>query len=147
MACPFFYPTQKSDAIAWSFPRRLPLGAGFCGSCRARAHQVTPADSELKEFCNLGYAQNCAHLPAERRADCLRFAVADDEGERIRLHFVYERNHAPVEHGLLEYDWVALRWSCPVVVIQMSVRLSLTARMHFWRSESMSLHHRRLHRT
>jgi hypothetical protein len=111
VACPFFYPTEKSEAIAWSFPRRLPLGAGFCGTCRAGEHEVTPADSQLKDFCNLGYAQSCAHLPEERRADCLRFAIAEDEGERIRLHFIYERNHAPVEHGFLEYDWVSLRWS------------------------------------
>ena len=70
-----------------------------------------PSHSELKDFCNLGYAQNCSHLPAERRADCLRFAVAEDKGERIRLHFIYERIHVPVEHGFVEYDWVALRWN------------------------------------
>jgi hypothetical protein len=40
----------------------------------------------------------------------LRFAIAKDEGQRITLHYVYERDHAPVEHGRLEYDCLVQRW-------------------------------------
>jgi hypothetical protein len=49
-------------------------------------------------------------MPSGRRADCVRFAVADDQGERILLHFVYERDHAPVEWGVLEYDAAGEKW-------------------------------------
>ena len=110
MACPFFFPEEKTFLIGWAFPRRLPLSAGFCGTCRAGAEPVTPTELELKDFCNLGYANRCARLPADRRADCLRFAVGRDEGGRITLQYIYEREHAPVEHGRLEYDCSAQRW-------------------------------------
>ncbi len=73
-----------------------------------------PTEIELKDFCNLGYASRCAKLPAERRADCLRFAVGKDESNKITLHYVYERDHAPVEHGRLEYDCSAKRWTVPM---------------------------------
>ena len=114
MACPFFFPEEKTFVIGWPFPRRLPLGAGFCGTCRAGAEPVTPTEIELKDFCNLGYASQCARMPAERRADCVRFAVGKDEDGRITLHYVYEREHAPVEHGRLEYDCTARRWMAPL---------------------------------
>jgi len=114
VACPFFFPDEKTFLIGWPFPRRLPLGAGFCGTCRAGAEPVVPTEIELKDFCNLGYASRCAKLPAERRADCLRFAVGKDESNKITLHYVYERDHAPVEHGRLEYDCSAKRWTVPI---------------------------------
>jgi hypothetical protein len=110
VACPYFFPTEKSWSIAWPFPRRLPLGAGFCGTCRAGVGPQTPSDAELKDFCNLGYAGQCSKLPAERRADCVRFAVARHQGDRIMLSYVYEREHTPVEHGELEYDCATQRW-------------------------------------
>lgn len=109
MACPFFFPAEKIQTIAWSFPSRLPLGAGFCGTCRAAASEIAPTEEELKEFCNLGYAGGCARLPAERRADCLRF-VARENGGRITLDYIYERDHAPVEHGRIEYDRNTQSW-------------------------------------
>ena len=73
----------------------------------------TPTETELKEFCNLGYAKQCARLPADRNADSIRFSVAPtDESakNRIRLHYSCEQNHAPVEHGLLEYDCETRSW-------------------------------------
>ena len=114
MACPYFFPAEKSWTIAWPFPRRLPLGAGFCGTCRAGTEPQTPSDAELKDFCNLGYANKCSRLPADRRADCVRFSVARHEGDWITLSYVYEREHAPVEHGQLEYDCATQRWLVPL---------------------------------
>lgn len=117
MACPFFFPAEKIHTIAWAFPSRLPLGAGFSGTCRACADQVTPSERELREFCNLGYGNGCTKLPPVRHADCLRF-VARENGTRIILDYIYERQHAPVERGRVEYDcntgtWlVALRDEC-----------------------------------
>jgi hypothetical protein len=114
VACPFFFPEERTFLIGWPFPRRLPLGAGFCGTCRAGAEPVTPTEIELKDFCNLGYASRCARMPAERRADSLRFAVGNDEGDKITFQYVYEREHAPVEHGRLEYDYTTQRWLAPL---------------------------------
>ena len=52
-------------------------------------------------------------MPAARRADSVRFAVAVDTGERIVLQYIYDRDHAPVEHGQLEYDCATELWiSC-----------------------------------
>lgn len=110
MACPYFFPTEKNATVAWGFPHRLPLGGGFCGVCTATAERHAPEDSQLREMCNLGYARNCPNVPAERSTDAVRFAVARDMGSRIRLHYSCERNHAPVEHGVLEYDCVAGKW-------------------------------------
>ncbi|HEV2989480.1 MAG TPA: hypothetical protein VG759_13650, partial [Candidatus Angelobacter sp.] len=61
----------------------------------------------MKEFCNLGYAGQCEKLPAERDADSVRFSVvpvAKSEKNRIRLHYLVEKDHAPIQHGILEYD-------------------------------------------
>jgi hypothetical protein len=110
VACPFFFPTEKTYTVAWAFSGRLPLGAGFCGQCTSGPEPVTPGDNELKDFCNLGYATQCLRLPADRRADCVRFAVAKDEGQRIVLQYVCERDHAPVEHGAVEFDCGQQRW-------------------------------------
>lgn len=111
MACPFFYPTEKSYTVAWSFPRRLPLGAGFCGTCRARYEETTPDDATLRECCNLGHAVGCGRLPATRQADSVRFSVAEDSQDQIVLAYVYDRGHLPVVHGKLEYDCGKRRWS------------------------------------
>lgn len=73
-----------------------------------------PSETELRDFCNLGNAGECTRMPAERRADCVRFSVAKDNGARILLHFVWERDHAPVEWGILDYDAAAQEWNSAV---------------------------------
>jgi len=62
VACPFFMPEEQfvSD---WPFPQRLPLGAGWMGTCTAPGHEGRrPSDEELKSGCNLGYAKACSRL-------------------------------------------------------------------------------------
>lgn len=113
MACPFFYPTERVS-LGWPFPARLPLGAGFAGTCHAGAAESIPSEAELRDFCNMGYAGGCPHLPANRCADNVRFAVARDEDSRIILHYVSERFHQPVEYGRLEYDCQLERWLAPM---------------------------------
>jgi hypothetical protein len=49
-------------------------------------------------------------MPAERRADAVRFALLKDSGDSITLHYVYEREHAPVAHGQLQYDCSRQSW-------------------------------------
>jgi hypothetical protein len=114
VACPYFYPTEKSSTIAWAFPARLPLGAGFNGTCRAADGEITPTEGELRDFCNIGYACECLRMPRTRRADGVRFAVARDEESRIILHYVSEREHEPVEYGRLEYDCMSKSWLAPL---------------------------------
>ncbi len=113
MACPYFFPTEKNFDIAWAFPRRLPLGAGFSGQCMAGGIQSKPTQAELKEFCNLGYARRCPKLPANRQADSVRFSMAATNAtsnDRLRVYYSCEQNHAPVEHGVLEYDCQTRSW-------------------------------------
>jgi len=111
VACPYFFPIQKSETIAWAFPQRLPLGAGFCGTCRTGNEEFVPDDATLRDSCNLGHALGCSRMPVQRRADAVRFVVAIDSGERIALQYVYDREHAPVEYGQLEYDCKTRAWA------------------------------------
>src|ERR1035437_2030685 len=69
VVCPFFMPEQRFESD-WPFPQRLPLGAGWAGTCTAAGHEgARPSDEELKSGCNLGYANACSRLPAARHAD------------------------------------------------------------------------------
>ena len=111
VACPYFFPTEKSSTVSWAFPQRLPLGAGFCGVCLADGERRRPADTELKEFCNLGYATHCEKIPADRASDAVRFSVSKDSGESILLQYCCERAHAPVENGQLQYDFTTGVWT------------------------------------
>jgi hypothetical protein len=104
VACPYFYPTEKTRGLYWPFPHRLPLGAGFRGACTATGAQAVPSDDELRDFCNVGYAGRCSRLPAGRPADAIRFSVASETDDRLIVRYVCERDHAPVVHGDLEFD-------------------------------------------
>ena len=113
VACPFFFPTERVS-IGWAFPARLPLGAGFTGTCRAGLNEIIPSEVELREFCNIGYAGGCCHMPADRCSDGVRFAIARDDESRIVVHYVSERFHEPVEYGRLEYDCQSQSWLAPM---------------------------------
>jgi len=112
MACPYFIPTEKFADAAWPHRARLPLGDGWRGLCTAPGHeQVVPSDDQLRHFCNLGYALQCARLPAQPRFDAVRFSVARDRDQRVDLYYVLEAAHRPGPHGVLEYDAAAGRWT------------------------------------
>jgi hypothetical protein len=117
VACPFFMPVEKLGNGNWLHAGRLPLGCGWSGHCSAPGHDgETPSQEELREFCNLGYAEGCARLPRERVWDSVRFAartVGGDgkgAGRSIQVRYVCERGHRPVEHGTLEFDAFEARW-------------------------------------
>lgn len=111
MACPFFMPTRKLDGGGWLHPSRLPLGGGWHGQCYAPGRESSePTSDELHQFCNLGYAARCPHLPKERSADAVRFSVSRDAGTQLLLQFVCEFDHRPASHGTLEYDLSLNRW-------------------------------------
>lgn len=104
-------PVEKLGNGTWMHAARLPLGSGWSGQCAAPGHEgESPSHDELREFCNLGYAEGCRNLPRERVWDSVRFAartVGSDVkglGARIQVRYVCERAHHPAEHGMLEFD-------------------------------------------
>lgn len=120
-------PLQKLENGAWPHPARLPLGGGWCGHCTAPGHEgEVPSQDVLEAFCNLGYASSCSWAPQERAWDAVRFAVsappdsvargrrqdagADVPTRILRLRYVCEKNHRPVEHGNLEFDLSRATW-------------------------------------
>jgi hypothetical protein len=114
VACPFFLPISKSQDIAWFHSSRLPLGAGWKGSCAAPGHEgAIPNDDELKDLCNMGYAARCPRLPEARAWDAVRFSVSRDQGSRIVLWSVCELAHRPAGHLLIEYDVMRAQWVSP----------------------------------
>jgi hypothetical protein len=110
VACPFFMPEERFNAD-WLFPQRLPLGAGWAGTCTAPGHNgVRPSDEELKSSCNLGYAKACGRLPADRHADAVRFALGEERDGILHVLFACEREYLPTAHGELLYDAARGSW-------------------------------------
>lgn len=116
MACPFFLPIEKLANATWLHAARLPLGCGWSGQCTAPGHEgESPSHEELREHCNLGYAEGCGRFPQERIWDSVRFAartVSNGDGDRasIQVRYVCERGHRPAEHGTLEFYPAQARW-------------------------------------
>jgi hypothetical protein len=91
--CPFFRPLRQME---WS-SGRAPLGAIFEGDCER--HGTGDA-----RFCNFGYARgSCAEFPDGPAADAVRFSVLESAPGIVRMIWILEKDHAPVEHGFLEY--------------------------------------------
>ena len=124
MTCPYFMPVEKIENGNWPHPARLPLGCGWSGHCTAPGHELkVPSQDILEAFCNLGYASSCTWAPPQRAWDAVRFAVNAPLGSRdkslrssdasprvLRLTYVCERGHRPVEHGELEFDIAQATW-------------------------------------
>jgi len=110
VACPFFMPEERFDSD-WLFPQRLPLGAGWTGTCTAPGHEgVRPSEEELTSGWNLGYAKGCSRLPAERDGDAVRFALGEERDGILHVLFACEREHLPAGHGELLYDAATGSW-------------------------------------
>ena len=98
MACPLFKPVRRLDAGGWDPAPRLPLGDAWAGDCTAGCVEQ-PAESTQREFCNSGYARGrCEHFPATMEADAVRFSM----GAEGRLIYIFEMDHAPLEHGEID---------------------------------------------
>jgi hypothetical protein len=117
VACPFFMPVERLENGNWLHAGRLPLGCGWSGLCTAPGYEgETPSQEELREFCNLGYAHRCRRLPWERVWDSVRFSArtvggdGSGAGRSIQVRYVCEREHLPVEYGMLEFDAFGARW-------------------------------------
>jgi hypothetical protein len=110
MACPFFVPREIITDGYWPHPSRLPLGAGWAGSCRASGRELITSDAHIVEFCNIGYATACPHLPAGRDWDAIRFSVASVSRNQVTICFTCELGHAPMESGKLTFDLATDSW-------------------------------------
>jgi len=117
VACPFFVPSRRLEISGWVRPPRFPLGDPFSGACHARpADIVEPPEARQRELCNCGYARGrCERFPGDSAADAVRFSVTDDSASRLRLVYVVEKDHAPAEHGILEYVIDDARLNGPLI--------------------------------
>jgi hypothetical protein len=105
-------PLEKLESGSWPHVSRLPLGSGWSGRCTSPGHEGDElTHSELQEFCNLGYAQECGRLPSDRSWDSIRFgartvgeAGTQPAGRQIQVRYVCERDHRPAAHGIIEFD-------------------------------------------
>ena len=109
MACPFFMPVSRLDEGNWVHAPRLPLGDFYRGVCRSQASEsFDPPESSQRDLCNYGYARGrCERFPADSPGDAVRFSVitdegVGDEGGRLRLVYIVEKDHAPADHGTVE---------------------------------------------
>ena len=110
VACPYFMPERRLESD-WPFPRRLPLAAGWAGTCSAPGHEgAQPSEDELKSGCNVGYAKACGRLPADRSADAVRFAMGEERDGVLHVLFACERAFLPAGHGKLLYDKTNKTW-------------------------------------
>jgi hypothetical protein len=106
MACPYFYPVTACGRAGEN--ALLPLGDCWEGVCHATADTPwQPEEAALRPMCNLGYARgNCSRFPENEGPDAVRFVIADDDGSRVKIYYVVERDHHPFAHGPLHFSRV-----------------------------------------
>ena len=94
VACPFFRPLKKAQ---WS-EGRAPLRGIFEGQCERGG----TGDATL---CNFGYARGLCHaFPSDAPVDAVRFSVASIAEGVVRLVWILEKDHEPMDHGVLQYQ-------------------------------------------
>lgn len=105
MACPYFLPEGKLETGQWTHTPRWPLGNACAGVCHSQPGEIhQPPDEQQQLLCNSGYARGlCDRFPSDATADAVRFSVVTDERKRLRVAYIFEREHAPVAFGTLEY--------------------------------------------
>jgi hypothetical protein len=103
MACPYFYPVARFETSYWVVPPRLPLGDPYTGECRATDIAFQPEESRVRQICNLGYGRGrCDRFPEAAVTDAVRFHIAGDAGELIRIQYVFEKDCWPQDRGMVE---------------------------------------------
>jgi len=105
MACPCFFPVERTLQAAGKNTPPMPLGDAWSGVCRATpAGEWLPDPDTLRQLCNFGYArEKCARVPAAG-PDAVRFAISNDGDGIVSIYWVMEKDHLPFAHGPLEYS-------------------------------------------
>ena len=108
-------PSRRLEIAGWVRPPRFPLGDSFGGACHSHpADIIEPPEAHQRELCNCGYARTrCDRFPGGSAPDAVRFSVTDDTPNRLLVVYVIEKDHAPVEHGRLEYVIADARLDAP----------------------------------
>ena len=119
MPCPYFFPVRPLGPGDWDPAPRMPLGATWFGECKAAAVVHSVPENDQRELCNSGYVRGrCVHFPENAPVDAVRFAFVPDG-----LIYILEKDHAPVEHGVLgplEGDTILLTQARAFVMSQRS---------------------------
>jgi len=106
VACPFFMPIERLDDGPWTHAPRMPLGDPYRGVCTALPAEpgFEPPEAVQRDPCNCGYARGrCDRFPGGDAADAMRFSVTSHLDGRVRMVYVTEKNHAPAEHGVIDF--------------------------------------------
>jgi hypothetical protein len=90
------------DGGEWIHAPRLPLIDPYRGVCRS-GEAFEPAEEIQREMCNCGYARGrCDRFLADS-ADAVRFSVVAENSSALRVLYVFEKDCAPLSHGVWEY--------------------------------------------
>jgi hypothetical protein len=104
VACPFFVPVRAVTCSGWICPPRMPLGDIYSGLCCAGPGDPNPPPEARQQLCNRGYARGeCECFPPDTAADAVRFSITGEADGVIQMVYVIEKDHAPLEHGPLEF--------------------------------------------
>jgi hypothetical protein len=97
-------PVSRLDEGDWVHAPRLPLGDPYRGVCCSEpSRSFHPPESSQRDVCNHGYARGrCDRFPGDSPGDAIRFSITGDDGARLRLTFIVEKDHAPADHGAIE---------------------------------------------
>jgi hypothetical protein len=102
MACPWFSPRQPLANSGAGPAPRAPLGELWSGLCCAPGYETESVNADA---CNTGYARSrCPRFPPDTPHDAVRFHVASENGDLIHLHYIYEKQWWPGDHGTLDYS-------------------------------------------
>jgi len=105
MACPYFYPTARLGKSFWAIPPRCPLGDAYQGECRSACATAQPDETILRQYCNFGYGRgHCGSFPGDAEADAVRFHIAGEFGQSIRLQYVLEKDCWPILYGTADFS-------------------------------------------
>lgn len=105
MPCPYFVPTERLQSSSWARAPRMPLGEPCRGVCHAGGEPFEPVGEQLESACNRGYARAaCSRYPAEAEVDAMRYSIAADSEREIEIHFILEKDYAPLRHGRAIYN-------------------------------------------
>ncbi|HEV8145996.1 MAG TPA: hypothetical protein VGP79_06430 [Bryobacteraceae bacterium] len=99
-------PLRRVDESGrWEHAPRWPLIDLYFGVCRARQGEVIEAEEFIqRDLCNCGYPRGrCDRFPDDGASEAVRFSVVSEAEGMLRIIWVVEREHVPVEHRELEY--------------------------------------------